>query len=345
MIGFYVHHQGVGHLSRSEAIARHVVSAGEPVVGLSSRSSPKGWPGAWLRLARDDDPAGTRTTDPSAGGALHWAPIDHAGLRRRMAALAAWAAAEQPTSVVVDVSVEVAVFLRTMGVPVVLMAQPGQREDPPHQLAYRLADTLVAPWPAWAEVLHGGELWRAKTVHVGAISRFDGRAASPRRGGRHRRVVVLSGAGGTRLRAEQVEAARAATPGWTWTVLGSPGPRWEPDPWPLLCGADVVVTHAGQNAVADVAAARAPAIVIAQDRPHGEQYATAAALDRGRLAGVRSDWPDPDEWPALLDRATAHGGARWSSWSPGDGAQRVSSLLVDGRTARHAGNWSCASPS
>jgi hypothetical protein len=51
-----------------------------------------------------------------------------------------------------------------------------------------------------------------------------------------------------------------------------------------MCAADVVITHAGQSCVADVAAARRPAIVLPQPRPFDEQHATAETLRRHRLA-------------------------------------------------------------
>ena len=92
-----------------------------------------------------------------------------------MAQIAAWVATHAPRLMVVDVSVEVAVLVRTMGVPTVVMGMPGERDDRAHQLAYRLADAIIAPWPAWAPVFGGGAPWRAKTHAVGAISRFDGR--------------------------------------------------------------------------------------------------------------------------------------------------------------------------
>ena len=99
------------------------------------------------------------------------------------------------------------------------------------------------------------------------------------------------------------------------------------DPWPLLCDADVVVTHAGQNAVADVAAARRPAVVIAQPRPHDEQLATARALHQAQLAVVCSSWPAPEDWNAVLDAAVRLGGSGWERWSTGTGAERAAAVL------------------
>nr|WP_239028401.1 glycosyltransferase [Pseudonocardia acidicola] len=215
------------------------------------------------------------------------------------------------------------------------MAQPGDRTDRAHRLAYDLADRLLAPWPR-RPAPDWPERWRAKTVHLGGISRFDGRVPSPVPG--ERRVLVLWGSGGLDVSAGQVRAAAAATPDWCWDVLGPPPPApgdtanlrwlgWLADPWPVLCAADVVVTHAGQNAIAEVAAARRPAVVVPQDRPHREQRTTAAALSRARIARVAARWPEPTRWPGLLAGAVARGGAAWREWSTGCGGQRAAALL------------------
>jgi hypothetical protein len=328
VIGYYVHHRGNGHVTRAAVIADRL--RGETVTGLSSRPRPGAWRGPWLELASDDDPPAAEDADPTAGGALHWAPSGHPGLRERMAQLAAWVATHAPRLVVVDVSVEVTVLIRAMGVPTVVMGMPGARQDPAHQLAYRLADAIIAPWPAWARVFAGGEPWQAKTHPVGAISRFDGRRpAHERTARRRRRVVVLSGRGGTELTVDLLAAAQRATPAWDWTILGPPGTRWVEDPWRLLCDADVIVTHAGQNAIADVAAAGRPAVVIAQARPHDEQLATARALHEARLAVVRSSWPAPQDWSSVLDAAVRLGGSGWEHWSSGTGAERAAVVLEE----------------
>jgi hypothetical protein len=333
VIGYYVHHQGEGHVTRAAAIAARL--GGEPVTGLSSRPRPAAWRGPWLELARDDDPPAADDADPTAGGALHWSPTGHPGLRERMAQIAAWVATHAPRLVVVDVSVEVAVLIRSMGVRTVVMGMPGERHDAAHQLAYRLADAIIAPWPAWARLLGGGAPWHAKTHAVGAISRFDGRAARRERSNSGRpRVVVLSGSGGTGLTVAMLAAAEHATPDWDWTVLGPPGTRWVQDPWPLLCDADVIVTHAGQNAVADIAAARRPAVVIAQPRPFDEQHVTARALHDAKLAVVRPQWPAPSAWNAVLEAALLLRGSGWERWSTGTGAERAAGVLEELACAR-----------
>lgn len=328
MIGYYVHHHGAGHLSRARAIAARL---GGEITGISTAARPPEWPGDWLHLA-DDAPVGAVGDDPTAGGALHWVPLRHAGLRSRMATLAQWLDSARPRAVVVDVSAEVALLCRLHGVPVAAVLQPGDRADPAHDLVYRVACRLVAPWPPdlqpWRSSVDAGD---PRLLHVGAISRHDGRdpgtvphdRATPH-------VVVLNGAGGDPLLdADALAAARRAAPGWRWTVLGGPGGRWQDDPWPVVCAADVVVTHAGQNAVADVAAARRPAVVIARDRPHDEQHHLVRALqahDRWPVVALEHP-PGPEGWAALLERQAACDGRAWRTFNDGAGAERVAELV------------------
>jgi UDP-N-acetylglucosamine:LPS N-acetylglucosamine transferase len=228
----------------------------------------------------------------------------------------------------VDVSVEVSLLARLCGIPTVVVAMPGRRDDPPHRLAYDSADALLAPWPKGAHDLHWPDRWFDKAWFVGAISRFDDRlpSAPVATTGSGGTVLVLWGSGGRSTTSEQVRAAEAATPGWTW-VERSPDTSGSADLWADLQAADVVVTHAGQNAVAEVAAARRPAVVVAQPRPHDEQVATAQRVDDWRLAVGCQAWPPAHEWPELLDRALTRGGHRWSRWSTGDGAARAAAHL------------------
>lgn len=319
MIGYYVHHVGRGHLRNATCIA---AALDRPVTGLSSLPRPADWTGPWIELERDDVPRGR---DPSARGRLHWAPAHHPGLAARMARLAAWIAAEHPAVLVVDVSVEVAVLGRLMGIPVVVMGLPGDRSDVAHQLGYSLADAVLAPWPAGVgDMDRDLRPWTDRTHHVGGLSSLTGRSTPPPAPVSRRRVLVLQGSGGTSVRPADVAAAAAATPDWDWRRLG-PG-AWVDDPWPELCAADVVVTHAGLGALADVAAAGRPAVVVPEARPHDEQRATARALDSSGLALTCDSWPAARRWPDLLARALA-AGSHWGRWRTDGAAGRAAGII------------------
>ncbi|MGI4895810.1 MAG: glycosyltransferase, partial [Janthinobacterium lividum] len=288
-----------------------------------------GWPGDWVVLDRDDAPP-LDEVSATAGGRLHWVPVGHRGLRSRMSAVAAWIERAQPTLMVVDVSVEVTLLARLCGVPVVVCAMLGDRDDPAHRLGRDVARALIAPWPG---APHRPGADGVPVEHVGAFSRFDGRVRAER--ARSGSVLVLWGSGGSDLDEAQLAAARAATPGWRW-VYRIPGPSTstgdedasagDDDVWDALEDAEVVVVHGGHNAVAEVAAARRPAVVVAQQRPFDEQLRRVELLRKEGIVAL-DGWPAATGWPDLLERARRVGGGPWARWSPGDGARRAARLL------------------
>ncbi len=323
MIGYYIHHHGLGHLSRATSICAQLHL---PVTALTSLNVPDPHPfAAVLKLPRDDE--GTLVAEPTAYGAFHWAPHHDAGLMDRMRLIAQWVAETRPAAVVIDVSVEVATYVRLLGVPVIVVAGPGERTDAPHLLVYRLADHIVAAWPRELYEPSWLRSYADKTSYVGGISRFDGREPEQRENGSKPTVLVLVGAGGSDVTAATVKACAEAHPAFEWTALGVPGYPWTPDPWPAICTADVMVTHAGQNCIADLAAAERPAVVIPQPRPFDEQRAMASVLQRHRLAVTARSWPDLRAWPALLTHARASDPHRWRRWATRGAAARAADAI------------------
>jgi Glycosyltransferase family 28 C-terminal domain len=318
VIGYYVHHQGSGHLHRMLSFAEHVRV---PLTVLSSLPAAHRAL-AWVHLA--DDALGPSPVDADAHGTLHWVPRHDAGLRARTMQVVTWLEREQPGLVVVDVSVEIATLVRLAGVPVVVMAMPGERDDRAHRLAYDLADAVIAPWPRGLGVEAWPPEWTAKTTFVGGVGRFDGRPRlRPVDDGGHPRGLLLWGRGGDTPVDRRLAELRQATPGWTWEAAGPGHPMSGAQVWQALCRCDVVVSHAGQNAVAELAAARAHAVVVADDRPFDEQRHMARALDASGLAVGLDDWPPAEEWPRLLALAGTRGGGDWARWSDGCGARRL----------------------
>lgn len=338
MIGYYVHHHGRGHETRMRCIAAQLT---RPVTVLSSLASAADETLPWVHLPRDDGPgSGDPTADVTAGGRLHWAPRHDRGLAERSASIAGWIAEHRPELMVVDVSVEVAALARLCGVPVAVLAMPGRRDDAAHSLGYDVADALIAAWPAGVGVPRWWpRAWVEKTTFVGAISRFDGwvrpavgtagrdAGATEDPAGPRRRGLLLWGAGGGPLGEQVLASLRAGSPGWHWDVAGLGHRLDAEETWRALGAADVVVTHGGQNTVAEVAAARRPAVVVADDRPFAEQHSTTARLSRAGLAATFEGCPPPAAWPGLLRTALSTDPARWSWWNDGDGAARGARAL------------------
>jgi UDP-N-acetylglucosamine:LPS N-acetylglucosamine transferase len=293
-----------------------------------------------VELPRDD--SAPEAGEPTAHGALHWAPHHDPGLALRMDAIARWVADAQPEAVVTDVSVEVTLLVRLLGVPVIVMALPGKRIDAPHLMVHRLADHIVATWPKELCVPPWLRSYADKTSYVGGVSRFEGREvpARIRPMGRESSspttVLVLGGADGFGAGRGALQQCASAQSGAIWTTLGTLQNDWTDDPWPHICSADVVVTHAGQSAIADIAAAERPAVVIPQPRPFDEQQATARVLRQFRLAVVTRRWPDQRAWPALLTQARASAPDKWRRWKVHGAAARAADA-IEAAARRYAG--------
>jgi hypothetical protein len=304
-IGYYVHHHGAGHAARAGAIATEF--RGE-VTLLSSLPLPP--PGSRIEtvLLPDEGDGGTDVVPTD----LHFAPLDPAGLRGRMAAIATWVDRAAPDLFVVDASVEVAALVRLLGVPVVHVRQAGDGDDPSHRLAFRRSTALLAPFPDFLEPA-GTPAWViAKTLNVGTVSRFDGASRPP--AGRSRaaakRVLVVG------TRAERIAPRlAAAVPGWE--VVDREEVTLE-----LLASCSVVVAGAGADIVAEAAFARCGLICVPERHPSEEQEDRARALRRLDAAVVLDSEPAATRWPTLLARAAAARG-RLALWSDGAGALRA----------------------
>lgn len=329
VIGWYVHHHGFGHVARFLAVRPHLRT---PVVAFSSMPRPAGLTAEvdWIELppdadafeAADGSPMDPREADPTARGHLHWAPHGHPGHRSRLATIAATAVERDLQALVVDVSAEVVAFSRLLGLRTVAVTQPGARTDAPHALAYDLADRIVAPWAHGAVPTAGLSAHGDRVLWTGGISRFDGREIGLERD--ERSVLLLGKVLEPDVRVEATR--RLAERGWDVTAVGHDAASRVDDPWPHLSRSTVVVSAAGQNSVADLAAAGARAVVIAQERPFDEQAHTADALERWGLARRAPAHISASGLVELVEQA-AGDRPDWARWQVVGGASRLAAAV------------------
>ncbi len=312
-IGWYVHHQGAGHLQRARAVAAHLKRPCTIIGTLAEFDTT----GLDILDLPDDRPLGQSLEFDGNDGeaerpeAFHYAPLRHPGLRSRMARIAAWVERTDPALIVVDVSVEVALFARLLSVPTVMVRLSGDRTDPPHLEAFRSASRVLAPFPASLES-PGTPAWvRAKTFHAGFLG--GGRPASGVDG---RAIVVVFGKGGEGGDRAAIAAAARAVPDRTWHVLGPVHGEadlpanlflhgWVANVDALVTKAAILVGGGGDGLVALAAAHGKRFLCLPEARAYGEQTEKAEALRRLGAAVVRSSWPAADEWAGLVREALA----------------------------------------
>ncbi|MET1034031.1 MAG: hypothetical protein ABWX68_02165, partial [Arthrobacter sp.] len=289
-LAYYAHHHGTGHLRHAQNIAS--LDVVDLLVTSTGERDPALLPGpaGYVALEQDVGAGGEPLRQEPVRG-FHYLPTGPL-IRNRFARLAAAWDAFGAEAVLVDVSVEVAVFARLAGYPVIFRRMPGRRVDDAHRLAYDAASRLVAYYPSALEdpehlAAHGarstylgmvapaplrgpaGAGAASGTGHAGAGVAGAGAGAGVTeipggRPGGHRRVVVQTSLGGS-VGLGGIARAAAATPDWDWMVAGNGEARGGtappnlrllgvvPDPARLMESADVVVTSAGHNAIAAAA--------------------------------------------------------------------------------------------
>lgn len=310
-IGYYVHHHGAGHLARAKAIFD---AADGRVTLLGTNIGSAG-----IDLA--DDRAASQTFDGVDGtgerpNALHYAPLDHLGVRSRVATIAQWIDDNSPSLMVIDVSAEVAMLARLASVPVIYVRLNGDRNDTAHLDAFRGASALLAPFHEDLEA-DATRLWvRQKTRY------FPGITAAPNGSFEiaQNTILVVNGRGGKDGDGAAIAAAATQCPGWHWRVIGpcslppSAPPNltmlgWVDCPEREVSAATLVVGAAGDGLVSHMLATDRPFICLPEDRPFDEQLATARGLSKAGAAVVLSRWPEPAEWSGLIQKALALPGA------------------------------------
>ncbi|CAA2157869.1 hypothetical protein MBRA_03224 [Methylobacterium brachiatum] len=306
-IGWYVHHQGAGHLQRARAVAAALprpctligTLAAFEVTGLDALDLP------------DDRPLGGSDFDGRDGEAerpeaLHYAPLNHPGVRTRMARIAEWVERTDPALIVVDVSVEIALLARLLSVPTLVVRLAGTRTDQPHCEAFRSATRLLAPFP---EALDGAGVpdWvRAKTHYagfLGAPAQIGAEVSDA--------IVVVFGRGGAGGDLADLAAAARAVPDRPWHVLGPVSgsgevPKnlhlhgWVDDVEARIARAALLVGGGGDGLVALAAGQGKRFLCLPEERAYGEQTEKAEALQRLGAAIVHPGWPAAELWPGLI---------------------------------------------
>ena len=335
-IGYYVHHHGAGHLARALAVAAHdpdrYTLIGTGLAGRTKGISCLDLPDDRMpsRVAFDGCDEAAERPD-----ALHYAPIDHDGIRIRVAKIAAWIEQAKPGLIVVDVSVEIAMLARLAATPTAYVRLGGRRDDAAHHEAFRGARLVIAPFHEALDDPETPDWLRAKTRYCPGLT-----AAGQSDGARkHDTVLVVYGKGGAGPAGLDLAAAARATPDLDWTVVGGgeavPGcpdnlrfAGWVDDADARIASAGVVIGGAGDGLVNAVLAAGTLFICLPEPRPFHEQESKARRLAALGAAIVPDGWPPASDWPNLIAAARALDPAAAKALHDPDGATHASKLLA-----------------
>ncbi|QJU60204.1 glycosyltransferase [Sphingomonas sp. AP4-R1] len=331
-IGYYVHHHGDGHRQRAIAIGQ-ALEHGATLLGTGLKNRSGNLPVVDLPDDRMDDGfAGIdRVERPTS---LHYAPIDHEGIRQRTALIARWIAEERPQLLVVDVSVEIAMLARLASAPTVYVRLSGKRLDEPHLDAFRSAEGLIAPFHEALDDDETPDWLREKTFYAPLINGIGAAADEIEKDV----VLVVLGRGGGVSDGDRWAQAARAVPDRRWRVVGActvpptlpPNLElrgWVDDAASLIGSAGVVVGAAGDGVVSAVLANRRPFICLPETRPFDEQISKAKRLNSLGAAAVSLDWPQPTDWPQLLADAVRVASAWPRELETPGGSERVARWL------------------
>ena len=326
-IGWVFNAHGAGHRNRLQALLPHF-SEQTQLTTLSYADTPLAKAGssmAHVALPRYNKPARYRYLRKQVWNALHGLQMNSGENAAFFSKLTTWIVDWQPDLIVVDVALEAALMARFCGIPVVYMRQHGRRWDLGHRLAYEASVGLLAPFSADMEQRDCPQWIRQKTFYSGGFCRFDtGQTRPPEAfADGECNVVVLIGSGGTNITVDAIAKAAAATPSWSWFVLGKLPQRplgknirslgHVANVYPYLCHASLVVGNAGHNTVMEIGVAQAPFLCLPAQRPFKEQICKADVLKQLDLAVVSYRWPEPSDWPTILAKAKQQNRQRWQT--------------------------------
>ena len=353
--GFFVHHQGRGHVERIKAIVERLDDRPITVFTVAADAFESLGDDRITAVRLDNGighPSPTAALhDQVTPEALHCVPLGSAPMTRNVAAFTRFFAEHRPGLFFVDVSAEWAVLARLASVPAVTVRMHGDRADASHLAGYEASVGMVAPYDAALEQPEYPERLRARTFYSGGLCTT--RDPVPDRDEARRAlglpldreiIVTLSGGGGTGAHYASLTMGARARQDALWLALGPlhveghetdfPNLKrlgWVDRPMDYLAAADLVIASAGDNTVHEIARAERPFLCIPEWRYYDEQRVKARELARLGAAHVLADgWPASwTQWTDALDATRALGAGRLAALFEPDAARRIAEHLIE----------------
>lgn len=302
-IGFYVHHHGTGHLTRTLEVVRHMKV---PVKILCSSDRPKELPKnvTYIQLPMDIDEQSLKGETPDF---LHFSANRSKAINERMRTIADLC--QDIRLLVVDVSVEVTLLARLLSIPTIVTYMQGDRNDTAHHLAYKSAEALIAYYPSTLSNPDTPGWIIDKTMYAGCFSKSLGRKpidtseAKVSINNEGKIVLVATSLGGSGVSMRSVNKLAKHAPDWQWIIVGLTNDDMTPagnvcvagvqqDIWSYLCAADVVIGSGGYNMIMEIGSANKPALLIPEERPFKEQYYNVLTLAKAGIVTMYDSFDD-----------------------------------------------------
>ncbi len=292
-LGYYAHAHGSGHCRYADYFNE---LAGGTIPVFTSRDFSFAHTRQVIKLASDLVPDAERekyALPPPRY--LHYAPVGYAPIQRRSLTVLNAIRKFKLNIVIVDVSVEIAAFLRSSSVPYVYRRMPGDRSDLAHREAYRGAVGLIAYYPETMEASDTPEWVRDKTTYLG----FKPETSTDKAADYSIRewwnipagmpiISVVTGFGGAGEVDGSLPRIRRSYPDHFILGLGHFAESSHdffdknvgilPDISPYLKQSDIIVGACGSNLVTEALRSGTPFVPIPCTRPHDEQRLIADSL-------------------------------------------------------------------
>ncbi|MCE7065161.1 glycosyltransferase [Dyadobacter sp. CY326] len=226
----------------------------------------------------------------------------------RAKALAEAIARYKPKAFYCDGVPELAIMVRGMGVPVVLVHLPGNvMNDPTQVFAHELADHIVAHFPASLE--QSDYHFASKTYYCGYISQYAGHASDASNRSDIDNVTIILGYDNYD---ESILKNITKDQNTQFTIIGNKrdydlGKNCKllgqvKDISKAIVG-EVVISAAGQNTIAELLSLGKRLILLPEPRPYDEQVVHANVLANQNIALLAQENFSAEQWQNLLQKA------------------------------------------
>jgi len=203
---------------------------------------------------------------------------------------------------------ELAVMVRGMGVPVVLVHLPGNIvQDPTQVFAHELADHIVAHFPAFLE--QPDYRFAAKTYYSGYLSQYAGQVLQPSNGDCANHVTVLLGYDNYDI---SVLRNMTQDQNTEFIIVGNKHDYDLGENCKLLgpvkdisqaIAGEIVISAAGQNTIAELLSLGKRLILLPEQRPYDEQTVHAEVLARQEVALLAQETFSAEQWQIVIQNA------------------------------------------